>query len=109
MAQIAGDWPGQTPERKKRVAAAFDEGRFVVHALPFTLHTELFEPEDLVRGLLFSSRLSRTAGLPLPREAKMTDVPSHSWILPTLLKAAGVEWVEALLEAFAGEARECVY
>ena len=93
MAQIAGDWPGQTPERKKRVAAAFDEGRFVVHALPFTLHTELFEPEDLVRGLLFSSRLSRTAGLPLPREAKMTDVPSHSWTLPTLLTAAGVEFL----------------
>ena len=93
MAQIAGDWPGQTPGRKARVEAAFKDGRFVVHALPFTLHTELFEPEDLVRGLLFSSRLSRAAGLPLPREAKMTDVPSHSWILPTLLTAAGVEFL----------------
>jgi alpha-mannosidase len=93
MAQIAGDWPGQTPERKARVEAAFKEGRFVVHAFPFTLHTELLEPEDLVRGMIFSSRLSREAGLPLPREAKMTDVPSHSWILPTLLTAAGVDFL----------------
>jgi hypothetical protein len=93
MAQMAGDWPGQTAARKARVEAAFKEGRFVVHALPFTLHTELFEPEDLVRGLGFSSRLSRAAGLPLPRDAKMTDVPSHSWILPTLLTAAGVEFL----------------
>jgi alpha-mannosidase len=93
MARIAGDWPGQTEERRQRVAAAFAEGRFVVHALSFTLHTELLEPEDLVRGLGFSSRLSRAAGLPLPRDAKMTDVPSHSWILPTLLTAAGVDFL----------------
>jgi alpha-mannosidase len=41
LAQIAGDWAGQTSERMKRVEAAFREGRFVVHALPFTMHTEL--------------------------------------------------------------------
>jgi alpha-mannosidase len=93
MTKIAEDWPGQTPERKARVEAAFKDGRFVVHALPFTLHTELLEPEDLVRGLGFSSRLSRAAGFPLPRDAKMTDVPSHSWILPTLLTSAGVEFL----------------
>lgn len=93
MSKIAEDWPGQTPERKARVEAAFKDGRFVVHALPFTLHTELLEPEDLVRGLGFSSRLSRAAGFPLPRDAKMTDVPSHSWVLPTLLTAAGVEFL----------------
>ncbi len=93
MAKIAEARPGQTPERRARVEDAFKEGRFVVHALPFTLHTELLEPEDLVRGLGFASRLSRAAGLPLPRDAKMTDVPSHSWILPTLLVSAGVEFL----------------
>ena len=65
----------------------------MVHALPFTTHTELLEPEDLVRGLGFSSRLSREAGLPLPRDAKMTDVPCHSWIMPTLLRHAGVDFL----------------
>lgn len=91
--QILADWPGQEPERRQRVQAAFREGRFVVHALPFTTHTELLEPEELVRGLQFSSRLARENGLSLPRDAKMTDVPSHSWLMPTLLVRAGVSFL----------------
>ena len=93
VSQIVADWPGQLPERKQRVLQAFRDGRFLVHALPFTTHTELLEAEDLVRGLGFSSRFSRRLGLPLPRDAKMTDVPSHSWILPTLLTHAGVQFL----------------
>ena len=85
MSQIAADWPGQTPERQRRIQAAFKEGRFAVHALPFSTHTELLEMEDLVSGLGYASRLARAAGLELPRDAKMTDVPCHSWFLPTLL------------------------
>ncbi len=87
------DWPGQTAERQRRIRRAFAEGRFVVHALPFTLHTELLEPEELVRGLGYASRLSRGLSLALPRDAKMTDVPCHSWILPTLLRHAGVDFL----------------
>ncbi len=93
MHKILEDWPGQTAERKQQIMQAFKDGRFVVHALPFTTHTELLEPEDLVRGLGFSSRLSRDAGLALPRDAKMTDVPCHSWVLPTLLKHAGIDFL----------------
>jgi len=55
MTKITEDWPGQNPRRQQRVMQAFKEGRFVVHALPFTLHTELLELEDLVRGLRSSS------------------------------------------------------
>lgn len=93
MSKIAEDWPGQTPDRRRRILQAVKDGRFVVHGLPFTLHTELLEPEDLVRGLGYASRLSRELGLPLPRDAKMTDVPSHSWILPTLLRHAGIDFL----------------
>ena len=93
LAKILDDWPGQTLDRKARVEQAFREGRFVVHALPFTTHTESLDPEDLVRGLGYASRLSRAAGLPLPRDAKMTDVASHTWLVPTLLKHAGVEFL----------------
>lgn len=93
LCKIAEDWPGQTPDRQQRILQALKEGRFVVHGLPFTLHTELLEPEDLVRGLGYASRLSRELGLPLPRDAKMTDVPSHSWILPTLLRHAGIDFL----------------
>ena len=69
------------------------EGRLVWHALPASLHTESLDLEDLVRGMVFSSRLSREFGMPLPRDAKMTDVPSHTWILPTILKHAGVDFL----------------
>jgi hypothetical protein len=87
------DWPQQTPERKQRVESALQAGRFAVHALPFTLHTETLELEDLVRGLGHSSRIARRLGLPLPRDAKMTDVPCHAWVMPTLLKRAGVDFL----------------
>jgi hypothetical protein len=93
MAKILEDWTGQTSERKQRILQALKNGRFVVHALPFTTHTELLEPEDLVRGLGFASRLARSVGLELPRDAKMTDVPCHSWIMPTLLKHAGIDFL----------------
>ncbi len=91
MSQIL--WEGQTGDRRRRVLAAFRQGQFVVHALPFTTHTETLELEDLVRGLGYSSRLARSVGLELPRDAKMTDVPCHSWVLPTLLKHAGVNFL----------------
>ena len=91
--KILEDWPGQRPERQQRVAQAFKEGRFVVHALPFSTHTELLEAEDLVRGLGYSSRLTRGLGLELPRDAKMTDVPEHTWMLATLLHHAGVDFM----------------
>ena len=32
-------------------------------------------------------------GMPLPLDAKMTDVASHTWILATILKRAGVEFL----------------
>ena len=93
MHKMLQDWPGQTPERQQRIRQAVRDGRFVVHALPFTTHTELLEPEDLVHGLSYASDLSRQSGLELPRDAKMTDVPCHSWILPTLLRHAGVTFL----------------
>jgi alpha-mannosidase len=92
-AQIAQDWPGQTPERKAKIQRAFASGRFVGHGLPFTTHTEMLEPEEVVRGLRYSSALCKSLGLPLPRDAKMTDVPCHSWLLPTVLRHAGIEFL----------------
>jgi hypothetical protein len=93
MSKILEDWDGQTLERKRRLMAAFREGRFVVHGLPFTTHTETLSEEDLVRGLSYSTNLSRAAGLEPPRDAKMTDVPCHSWIVPTLLAHAGIQFL----------------
>ena len=87
------DAPGQTPERRARVGAALREGRFVVHGLPFTTHTETLEPEDLVRALGHSSYIARSFGLPLPRDGKMTDVPEHTRLLATVLRHAGIDFM----------------
>jgi len=89
LTQIVG--PEQTPERRDRIMEAMRAGRIVWHALPFTMHTESLDLEDLVRGLEYSSSLSRQLGQALPTDAKMTDVPSHTWVLPTLLAHAGVK------------------
>ena len=86
-------WPGQTPERREKLLRAVKEGRLAVHAMPFSLETETLDLEDLVEGMTYSAHLSQDNGLPLPRAAKMTDVPEHTWVLPTLLKHAGVDFL----------------
>jgi len=93
MKKILEDWEGQTPERRQRVREAFRDGRFAVHALPFTMQVEMMEPEGMVRSLTYASELAREAGKPLPTGAKMTDVPSHTKFTPTLLKNAGVNFL----------------
>lgn len=91
-AQILG--PQQDPERKKRIEKAVREGSIVAHGLAFTTHTESLDYEDLVRGLGYSSKVARKYGQPLPISAKMTDVPSHSWVMPTLLNNAGIRFLQ---------------
>ncbi|NLR80873.1 hypothetical protein [Chitinophaga eiseniae] len=91
-AQILG--PLQTPERRARIEKAIKSGALVVHGLPFTTHTESLDYEDLVRGLGYSTAITRKYGLPTTISAKMTDVPSHSWIMPTLLHHAGIKFLQ---------------
>ena len=93
MAKVLEDWPGQTPERKRRLDQAMTSGRFVTHALPFTMESEFVEPEAYARSFAFSSLVSRKYGLPLPEAGKMTDVPSHDRVLPTVLANAGVKFM----------------
>lgn len=85
-------WDKQTPERRLRIEQALKKGNLVTHALPYTTHTETLEVEDLVRGLGYSSSLARKYNLPLPTDGKMTDVPGHSWVLPTILHHAGIKF-----------------
>lgn len=83
-------WEKQNPARRLRIENAIKSGNLVTHALPYTLHTGTLELEDLVRGLGYSSELARTYNLSLPTDSKMTDVPGHTWVLPTLLHHAGI-------------------
>ena len=92
-------WPmqqilsGSTPEVKERVVEALKSKYLAVHALPFTIETEASDLETLARAFQSSSDISREYELELPRDAKMTDVPEHSWILPTILANAGVRFL----------------
>src|SRR6218665_277319 len=83
-------WDRQDPSRRERIEKAIRNGNLAIHALPFTLHTATSELEELVRGLSYSSSVARQFNLPLPTDAKETDVPAHSWIMPTLMKHAGI-------------------
>lgn len=91
-AQILG--PLQTPQRRAKIEKAVRAGTIVVHGLPFTLQTESLDYEDLVRGLGYAAKIARQYGQPLPISAKMTDVPSHSWVLPTLLSKGGIQFLQ---------------
>lgn len=86
--------PLQTSERKAKVEQALCEGSIAVHALSCTMESDAFEAEDYVRSLGFSSKVARTYGQQLPVSGKMTDVPAHSWLLPVLLKHAGIGFLQ---------------
>lgn len=85
-------WDKQSSERKLRIERALKNSSLVTHALPFTTHTETLEIEELIRGLEYSSSLARQYNLPLPTDGKMTDVPGHTWVLPTILHHAGINF-----------------
>jgi len=78
-------------DKRTGLEEALKNERIIAHALPGTYETEASDLESLVRGLSYSSNMNRRFGLSLSREAKLTDVPSHSRVLPTLLKNAGVD------------------
>jgi alpha-mannosidase len=78
-------------KRDKVKALQFLENRQLIwHMLPYTTHTEFCGMEEWIRGMYVSRGLSEQFGY-RPKDAKMTDVPGHTWIVPSLLKKAGVE------------------
>jgi len=85
-------WDGQSTNRREKIEQAIRDGNLVVHAFPFTTHTETAEIEDLVRGLNISSEIARKYDKPLSISAKMSDVPGQSWIIPTLFTHAGIKF-----------------
>ncbi|MGJ7032461.1 glycoside hydrolase family 38 C-terminal domain-containing protein [Niabella hirudinis] len=90
-------WPLQymldhcSPANKPRLEKAIKDKRIIPHALPFTVQTEASDMESLTRGLSFADQINRRFGLKPARDAKFTDVPEHSRVIPTLLKNAGVD------------------
>ena len=67
-------------------------GQLAWHALPFTTHTEFCGLEEYVRSFLISRNLSESYGY-WPISAKMTDVPGHTRMLPSILAKAGIKFL----------------
>jgi len=86
--------PLQIPERKQKIEQAIKEGVISVQALPANMESDVMEQEDYVRSLIFSSELTREYSHGLSVAGKMTDVPAHSWFLPTLLHNAGIKFLQ---------------
>lgn len=93
MYKIMEDWKGQSPQRRQRLDEAFRSGKFVTHAMPFTLESDACEPEAMARGFYYSVALNRKYHFPTPNSAKVTDVPSHSPALETVLANGGIKFL----------------
>ncbi|HUP28332.1 MAG TPA: hypothetical protein VM409_07845, partial [Chloroflexia bacterium] len=84
--------PNVPDETRRAARRLVEEGHLSWHAWPFTTHTAFCGIEELVRGLHISRSLSEEFGR-WPTGAKQTDVPGHTWILPTLLVGAGIKFL----------------
>lgn len=80
-------------DRRKRLEKLMEQGQIVWHALPFTSHFDFCGLEDYRYGFTFARQLSRQWNKPFPISAKMTDVPGHGAMLPSLLAEAGVRFL----------------
>lgn len=80
------------PSLREQAIKLVEEGRLTWHALPFTTHTDFCGIEEFVRGLEINAELGRDFGQKRIA-AKMTDVPGHTRMLPSLLAKAGVKFL----------------
>lgn len=121
FAQADNDGPDNTPRTRESTnrmhfvlvsKSHFDIGysalaRDVEHEYGTTmidraLETGSADLETLARCFIYSSRIARQYGLPLPNDAKMTDVPGHDWIIPTLLQTCTVTSAKPKESSLAG-------
>jgi hypothetical protein len=85
----------RSPDRAEPVLDAIREGRIGVNAFYALLVTGLCTLEEFYRALYFSAGLRRDHGLPITY-ANITDVPSYSWAMPSVLRAAGISRLMAV-------------
>lgn len=80
----------RTDHYKEKFLKYSVEGRAPVNALYLNLLTGLSSGEELYRATYYTYKLQRDHGIDF-NWASLTDAPSHSWFLPTLLTDVGVK------------------
>ncbi len=81
-----------TPEGRRNLEDAIENGTIAWHALPYTTHSELLSAELFEAGLSFSRDLDRRFGRQTTG-AKMTDVPGHTLGIVPLMAAGGIRFL----------------
>ena len=98
-------WPLTVMQKSREHRGDLDDliqrGQIAWHALPYTFHIDFSGPEDIIHSLHYAAELSEAYKKPLPISAKMTDVPGHGRILPTILAGAGIRFLHLGCNAFA--------
>ena len=79
-------------EARARMEEAILAGDIVWHGLPFTVHSEVMDPDLFRFGLTLSQELDRRFGR-RTIAAKMTDVPGHTRGIVPLLVEAGIRFL----------------
>ncbi len=80
----------RTPRAQEAALAAIRSGRIGVNAFWALLLSGVAGVEELHRALYLADRLRREHGVPITF-ANLTDVPSYSQALPSILAAAGID------------------
>jgi alpha-mannosidase len=84
----------RTPQEKQRVIQAIQREQLYIPAQYSNLLTGFPTAETLIRSLYPSANFSRIHNTPL-NYANITDVPSYSWSYPSVLAAAGIQYLLA--------------
>lgn len=80
----------RSPQRCARLRRALADGHIGVNAFHSNLLTGIAGLDDLRRSLDFGRELPAGPGA-IGRYANITDVPTYSGVLPTVLRAAGID------------------
>ena len=88
-------------ELRKELDLLIHRGQIVWHALPFTSYTDFCSAEEYIEGLRFGKELSEHYHKPYSISAKMTDVPGHGIMLPSILNGSGVKLLHIGCNEFA--------
>jgi hypothetical protein len=80
----------RTPQYRDRFFKYALDKRATVNALYLNLMTGICSGEELYRAMYFTQRLHRERGSNFDF-ACITDAPSHTWFLPTLLSDVGIK------------------
>jgi hypothetical protein len=85
-------WNRRGEEWHQRCLRVLREGRLTVSLLPFSINSGLASQEELYHIADFTAPFSRQYNFPISY-ADQTDVPGHTWALPSVLHSMGVKYL----------------